>query len=100
MPPAENKARAPLPTPQWEISSVFTPMPIFSGHLKRTSGQRRLMPKIIYIATILAALALIGERQDTQAAGSFILSFCYMKKKSSTTLQLAASVWLRAAQER
>jgi hypothetical protein len=54
-------------------------MPTFSGHLKRTSGQRRLLPKIIYIAIILAAQTLIGARQDTQAAGSFSLPLWYMK---------------------
>jgi len=43
-------------------------MPIFSGYLKRKSGKQQLLLKMMYIATILAALTLIGARQDTQAA--------------------------------
>jgi hypothetical protein len=46
---------------------MFTPIPIFSGYLKRTSGKQQLLLNIIYISTILAALTLIGARHDTQA---------------------------------
>ena len=79
---------------------MFTPMPIFSGYLKLTSGKQQVMLKTIYIATILAALTLIGARQDTQAARSFSLPLCYMKNNSSTILQPIASDWSRAGHER
>ena len=75
-------------------------MPILSGYLKRTSGKQQLLFKIIYIATILAALTLIRGKQDTNAAGSFSLPLCYLKNNSSTTLQPAALDCLRAAQVR
>jgi len=70
-------------------------MPIFSGYLERTSGKQQLLLKIIYIAAILAALTLIGARQDTQVAGSFSLPLCYIANNSSTIMQPAAKYWLR-----
>jgi hypothetical protein len=91
MPPTEGLARAPLPTPLWEISHVVTPMSIYSGYHERTSGKQQLLFKITYIATILTTWTLIEARHDTQAARSFSLAPCYMKNNSSTIMQPVAS---------
>jgi len=55
MPPAKDMAEVPLPSPQREISPVFTTMPRFSGSYQRTSSKYRRLLAIIHIATFTAA---------------------------------------------
>jgi len=55
MPSAKDQAIVPLPTPQGEISHVFTLMSILSGYLKRTSGIQLLLLVMTNIATFIAA---------------------------------------------
>jgi hypothetical protein len=55
MPPAKDQTKVTLPSPQREISSVFTTMPRFNSSYQRTSNKHRLLLAIIYIATLTAA---------------------------------------------
>jgi hypothetical protein len=66
MPPAKDKAIAPLPTPQREISPLFTLMPILSGYFKRTSGRQPLLLVMTYIATFIAAWTFPRTRSDVK----------------------------------
>ena len=100
MPPAKDQARAPLPTPQREISPVFTLMPILSGYLKRTSGRLMLLLVMTNIATFIAALTFPRTRSDAKPLGIHNYASPSDANNHFNTLQPAATVWSRADKER
>ena len=100
MPPAKVQAIAPLPTPQREISPVFTLVPILSGYFKRTSGRQLLLLVMTYIATFIAAWTFPRTRSDAKPAGIHSHASTSDAIISSNTLQPVATVWLRTGKER
>jgi hypothetical protein len=100
MPPAKDQARAPLPTPQREISPVFTLMPTFSGYLKRTSGRQLLLLVMTNIATFTAAWTFPRTRSDAKPSGIHKYASLSDANKHLNTLQPDATIWSRADKER
>ncbi len=100
MPPAKDQAKVPLPTPQREMSHVFTTMPRFSGNYQRTSIKHRLLLAMIYIATLTAARTFLWTTCDPQLTGiSYHITISEINV-SKITMQPAAMAWLSEDRER
>ncbi len=99
MPPAKDKAKLPLPTPQRKISPVFTTMPRFSGSYQRTSTKHRLLLAMIYIATLTAARTFPWTACDPQMVGIPYHNTILEINVSETTMQPDATVWLSKDKE-
>jgi len=100
MPPAQDHVIVPFLSPQREISPAFTPMPSFSGYLKRTSGIQEMLLTTLYIVTVIAVWTSTWTRQDTQVAGIPCHFTCIVHNIPTTATQSTAADWLRVNQER
>jgi hypothetical protein len=100
MPPGKDQAKAPLPTPQREISPVFTLMPILSGYLKRTSGIQLMLLVMTNIATFTAVWTFPMTRSDAKPSGIHNYASPSDANNHLNNMQPAAIVWPRADKER
>ena len=99
MPPAKDHAKAPLPPTQREITHVHTTMPTFSGSHQRTSSIHQLLHVLTHIATIIAVWAILWTRRDAHLARFHCGSTQSSTKHAITSLQFAATIWLRAVED-
>jgi hypothetical protein len=90
-------------SPYREISLVSTPLPIFSGSLKRTSSIQQLMLIVIYIATFTSRTLrnnACPRRDCTNQVEIHHYTSCYMHYNYFATKQHVATSRLSADTER
>ncbi len=96
-------ATEPPHSPHREISPVSTPLPIFSGSLKKTSSIQQLLLIVIFIATFTAMTLrnnACPRRDCTNQVEIHHYTSCYMHYNHFATQHQAATSRLSADTER